>query len=360
MTFLGGATIVAGGLIVAAGSVLDAIRWLLAHVHILFPLIPAFVAIWLLLPKGTRRPLFAPAIGGVFTLGLCWFLWARSTESGLYDVLFTLFAGVAVFSAVAMILQTNPVYAALLFALVVLASTGLFFLLAAPFLAAATIIVYAGAIVVMFLFVIMMAQQSGLAWYDRHSHWPLLASFTGFALLGAILYAFERTYSTPSQQSELKEQLAELDRVDQELAATTDYLGAMARRRSSDKDAPAARLHEAIRNLPESPERQVTAERLEESLRQLDRSLVQARLEERVAEVRGIVRQLAQQTAQTERQGFLGQPRPPLPPPAGGSVAALGRSLFVRYLWAVELAGTLLTVAIIGAIAIAPRRGEAA
>jgi NADH-quinone oxidoreductase subunit J len=34
----------------------------------------------------------------------------------------------------------------------------------------------------------------------------------------------------------------------------------------------------------------------------------------------------------------------------------LGRSLFGDYLFAVELAGTLLLVATIGAIAIAPRR----
>ena len=42
------------------------------------------------------------------------------------------------------------------FALVVLATCGLFLLLAAPFLMAATVIVYAGAIVVLFLFVIML------------------------------------------------------------------------------------------------------------------------------------------------------------------------------------------------------------
>jgi len=39
-----------------------------------------------------------------------------------------------------------------------------------------------------------------------------------------------------------------------------------------------------------------------------------------------------------------------------GSMLALGRSLFGDYLFAVELAGTLLLVATIGAIAIAPRR----
>jgi NADH-quinone oxidoreductase subunit J len=39
-----------------------------------------------------------------------------------------------------------------------------------------------------------------------------------------------------------------------------------------------------------------------------------------------------------------------------GRMHALGRSLFGDYLFAVELAGTLLLVATIGAIAIAPRR----
>lgn len=39
-----------------------------------------------------------------------------------------------------------------------------------------------------------------------------------------------------------------------------------------------------------------------------------------------------------------------------GKIQALGRSLFSDYLFAVELAGTLLLIATIGAIAIAPRR----
>ena len=43
-----------------------------------------------------------------------------------------------------------------------------------------------------------------------------------------------------------------------------------------------------------------------------------------------------------------------------GSMKGLGRSLFGDYLFAVELAGTLLLVASIGAIAIAPRREEGA
>jgi NADH-quinone oxidoreductase subunit J len=43
-------------------------------------------------------------------------------------------------------------------------------------------------------------------------------------------------------------------------------------------------------------------------------------------------------------------------PEEAGSLQTLGRTLFVDYLFAVELGGTLLLVATIGAIALAPRR----
>jgi len=41
-----------------------------------------------------------------------------------------------------------------------------------------------------------------------------------------------------------------------------------------------------------------------------------------------------------------------------GTMHGLGRSLFGDYLFAVELAGTILMIASIGAIAMAPRRAE--
>jgi len=49
--------------------------------------------------------------------------------------------------------------------------------------------------------------------------------------------------------------------------------------------------------------------------------------------------------------------RPPADQPIG-TMHGLGRSLFGDYLFAVELAGTLLLIASIGAIAMAPRRAE--
>ena len=111
----------------------------------------------------------------------------------LSGVFFYAFALTAVAGAILTVVSRNPVYSALWFATVVLASTGLFLLAEAQFLAAGTIIVYAGAIIVTFLFVIMLAQSSGLATYDRTSRSPLGATVTSFALMAALLYALLST-----------------------------------------------------------------------------------------------------------------------------------------------------------------------
>ena len=63
---------------------------------------------------------------------------------------------------------------------------------------AATIIIYAGAIIVTFLFVLMLAQQAGLSDADDRSREPLLATLTGFVLLGALLYVLQRRLSAPT------------------------------------------------------------------------------------------------------------------------------------------------------------------
>lgn len=74
--------------------------------------------------------------------------------------------------------------------------------------------------------------------------------------------------------------------------------------------------------------------------------------------------QIWQKTPVTERGPALtaeAAPNPfsqPSDPKQLGSLRALGLSLFGDYLYAVEIAGTLLLVAGIGAIAIAPRRAE--
>ncbi len=74
----------------------------------------------------------------------------------MHEILFYLFALIAVASGVAMVLHRNPVYSAIFLIVTLFAFAGFFVLLNAPFVAAVHVIVYAGAIMVLFLFVIML------------------------------------------------------------------------------------------------------------------------------------------------------------------------------------------------------------
>jgi NADH-quinone oxidoreductase subunit J len=96
---------------------------------------------------------------------------------------FYVFALISLWSAMRVITHRKPVYAALHFILVIVASAGMMVLLGATFLAAALVIIYAGAILVTYVFVIMLAQQAGTAPYDARPRDPLLGVFCGFAML---------------------------------------------------------------------------------------------------------------------------------------------------------------------------------
>jgi NADH-quinone oxidoreductase subunit J len=74
----------------------------------------------------------------------------------LDNVVFWVFAPVAVGSGIAMLLMRNAVHAALLLIVNFFCLAVMYLLLDAPFLFAVQIIVYAGAIMVLFLFVIML------------------------------------------------------------------------------------------------------------------------------------------------------------------------------------------------------------
>ena len=100
------------------------------------------------------------------------------------------FALISVISAVQMITTSRPVYAALHFVLVVLASSGLLVTLGAEFLGFAVVIVYAGAILITYMFVLMLAQQAQSPDlederpnYDRFAREPLGGAVVAFLLL---------------------------------------------------------------------------------------------------------------------------------------------------------------------------------
>ena len=151
-----------------------------------------------LLMRGTKG-----SVRGLGTLvalgGLAWLLTAimesiDGTLAGTAPVM--IFGLLAIMSAVRVITHRRPVFAALYFVLVVVASAGLFLMLHAEFMAFALIIVYAGAILITYLFVLMLAQQapddSGdveSAWYDRTPREPALAVLAGFIMLATLVEA---------------------------------------------------------------------------------------------------------------------------------------------------------------------------
>jgi len=99
-------------------------------------------------------------------------------------LIFVLLAGLAVGSAIALVVQRNPLYSAISLIGVFIALAGLYLTLAAPFLAAIQIIVYAGAIMVLVVFVIMLLNV------EEEEHKPLrLGYLTAVAvLLAAVLF----------------------------------------------------------------------------------------------------------------------------------------------------------------------------
>ncbi len=143
-----------------------------------------------------RKGLSPQPIGGLIAAtaaGLVVLVLSFNAAAHLPNLYFYIFGVIALGGALRVITHPRPVYAALYFILTVLASAGLFVILSAEFLAFALVIVYAGAILITYLFVIMLATQAPteeqvevLADYDAVSREPVAATAVGFILLGVL------------------------------------------------------------------------------------------------------------------------------------------------------------------------------
>jgi NADH:ubiquinone oxidoreductase subunit 6 (subunit J) len=328
-----------------------------------------FAAIYLLLPRPRRWTAWWGALTGTVALLLAGWLLIRPGGPWPETVLFYVFSAVAIIAGALLITQTNPARAALSFALVALSTCGLFLLQAAPFLMAATTIIYAGAIIVTFLFVLMLAQQEGRSDADERSREPLLASAAGFLLLAALVYVVLMTYHNPQTDATVAQLEAALarhgnngDRFFDDLAQILEQAPDRARLAGVDR---------AVRDYQEElwpgfraahpPSDAKNAEAIGKFLDQAATALRQ-----KMSAVRESIGDLTPD--EPRLSDFSGSPankpvrrdaygNAPLP---AENTAYLGRSLFTDYLLAVELGGTLLLVATIGAIAIAARREEPA
>ncbi len=152
------------------------------------------IGVAMALPRKAKGPqivgaLVASLAGGVMVILLSL---AASRTDQLPNVYFYIFSVIAIGAALRVITHPKPVYAALYFILTILATGGLFLILSAEFMAFALIIVYAGAILITYLFVIMLATQAPeenvefLAEYDVKARDPEVAAFVGFVLLGVL------------------------------------------------------------------------------------------------------------------------------------------------------------------------------
>ena len=116
------------------------------------------------------------------------------------EILFFLFATIAVVAALNVILQRNPIYCAIGLIVTLCSLAGLFLTLSAQFIAAIQIIVYAGAIMVLFVFTIMLLNvRSEEAKVDRQKFLRWLAVPLFVALLGEVYYVV-RTVNNPPPQ----------------------------------------------------------------------------------------------------------------------------------------------------------------
>jgi NADH:ubiquinone oxidoreductase subunit 6 (subunit J) len=313
------------------------------------------IAVYLLLPRPRSYPPRWGAIVAGLALVAAGFLLTRLGGAWVETVLFYAFAALAILGGGLLVTQRNPVHAALSFAVVVLSTCGLFLLQAAPFLMAATIIIYAGAIIVTFLFVIMLAQQAGLSDADARSREPFLCCVAGFVVLGAILFVLHTTYRTKGLDELL--QTIQQAREQPSAVAIQNTLGDRREfferfQRQAKKEPVATKgfkqLNAALNHLEsEWKDGGGDSVALKRALDELYEASVAVRNQY------GSLQPPAEQPLSSygrHRPDGQGLPRQ--------NVAYLGQTLFTDYLLAVELGGTLLLVATIGAIAIAGRRAE--
>jgi NADH-quinone oxidoreductase subunit J len=159
------------------------------------------ISLLLMMPRRGYNPRKIGALVGAITLGGLWLYLARFLPDALgiakpAMIYYYLFSALAIGSAVRVITHTKPVFAALWFVMLVIATAGLFLLLSAEFMAFAMVIIYGGAILVTYVFVIMLAAQAtdsdannpdSQPEFETVAREPVAAIAAGFLLLAMLL-----------------------------------------------------------------------------------------------------------------------------------------------------------------------------
>ena len=142
--------------------------------------------------------------------------------------LFNIFAGLAVLSALLVVLNPlsrNPVTSAMFLVMTMISISGLFVLLGAYFLAAVQILVYAGAVMVLFLFVIMLLDLQETARRKLNLVSLAMGILAGGALFLVYKSSLESTYGEAPQQHEVAADAGQAEAAPAKVVGSTQALG---------------------------------------------------------------------------------------------------------------------------------------
>lgn len=294
----------------------------------------ATLGMWLMLPRGRKGgrllggAISAASLACFGALGQCLGHWSDNLVFGVVGT-------TAVVSAALAVTFRSPIYCAIWFALSLLATAGLFMIQGAQFLGVATVVVYAGAILVTFLFVIMLAQPEGHAFYDRVSWEGLLAAVTGAVLVG-ILTMTTVAVLAPGKDPRVIAALA-ADQPAGTILPAEKVRGARVTKAADGRQIVELQTVDAAAMQKDEPQLKELNSALAASLaKPLDTTAEQI-----LVVLDGSKLPMVRNTGERARNILNPQ-----------HTAKLGGELFARHLIAVEVAGTLLLVALVGAIAI--------
>ncbi len=333
----------AGGALSSAPDTLTTTGGVLTPTIILLISVAAAIGTLLLLP-GTFT--VACRIGGsLLAAALVSLAIVLLLKTGFVDVFFWVFAAIAIGGSVRVITHPQPIYSALYFVLTVFASAGLFIVGYAEFMAAALITIYAGAILVTYTFVIMLAadaapEETGpqgkeeaaktfVATHDANARGPVPAAIIGFVTAGMLLFAiFERAPAQLDKRLSVTEAryMARSD-------ARLDAAEAAGELDPADPPSVGVELGEG----PVDPTMLAVADGV------LPVGATAAVGVEPSTGVRGDLYTYNNRLAYAQERDR-------------GGVQVLGVYLFTRQVVALQVAGLILTVAMIGAIVIARRK----
>jgi NADH-quinone oxidoreductase subunit J len=362
----------------------------------------AFLGVLLLLPRSKRGSL-TWGIASLIAAGAVFGIWLQTTYGNpmpdlVGSLLFWLFSLGALGFGTVLVVQRNPARGAIAFAFVILSTCGLFLLLAAPFLMAATIIIYAGAIIVTFLFVLMLSQPKGASNENDRTREPLLGSLAGFAFVGLVLFALYLSYIgktedglsipgkethtlpapvlTAEERKKLADVIARLEAADEHLITDKEPAGYFEPIKQSLSDIVGSSSTDEQRESVRDGSIRVRLEKVPGKVgagavlfREDEQCRAVLKRTEVIRKLNGVVFQNLENYPFDKKKGNLdtisaeihrlreevlllyGSAELP-----SRNVENLGFMLYADHLLAIELAGTLLLVATIGAVAIAHKK----